>query len=295
MTRVLLSAIAFSEGTQVRASIDAGLVGEYADAMTEGAVFPPVVVFHDGNHYYLADGFHRFLAAQRLEARDITADVRAGTKADALWFALGANRKNGKRLSDTDKRHAIVLALQTWPERSGREIAEQVGCANTFVSRVRSEVCTSAHLPDHVTGKDGKRYPASRQKAASGPVVPPTSQRARADVEQRLATVRPLAADGHTIDQVAQITGLPETAIRSMTHRHGIAWPAHEAVGKRQRLDANRIVSTMAIDAGHLTAQVDLIDFSALDRAELAGWLEEFRAAHRSLGVFIRRLEKEVA
>lgn len=136
--RVALTSIAFSEGTQVRASIDVGLVGEYAEAMADGAVFPPIVVFHDGNRYYLADGFHRFLAAQRFEARDIAADVRAGTKADALWFALGANRKNGKRLSETDKRHAIVLALQTWPDKSQNQIAEQVGCTQRRPDRRRN-------------------------------------------------------------------------------------------------------------------------------------------------------------
>ncbi len=71
-------------------------------------------------------------------------------------------QKNGKRLSDTDKRHAIVLALQTWPDKDSGSLAAQIGTHQTYVARVRQEVKTSLNLPDHVTGKDGKRYPASR-------------------------------------------------------------------------------------------------------------------------------------
>ena len=41
-------------------------------------------------------------------------------------------------------------------------MSEQIGCANTYVSRLKDHVCTSAHLPDRVTGKDGKQYPARR-------------------------------------------------------------------------------------------------------------------------------------
>ena len=82
-------------------------------------------------------------------------------------------------LSDTDKRHAIVLALQAWPDKSGREIAEQMGVNQNYVSEVRRQVSGSTHLPTLVTGKDGKRYPATRPKAR--PVVPPTSEKSRAD------------------------------------------------------------------------------------------------------------------
>jgi len=78
-------------------------------------------------------------------------------------FSSSATASNRAGLNDTDKRHAIVLALQTWPERSGRQIAEQVGCALSYLQRIKDEVTPSGHLPSHVTGKDGKRYPATRK------------------------------------------------------------------------------------------------------------------------------------
>lgn len=80
MTRLPLTAIAFDAGTQIRAAIDEQAVNDYADRMHAGDTFPPLVLFHDGNQHYLADGFHRFMAAQRIGAEDFVVDVRPGTK-----------------------------------------------------------------------------------------------------------------------------------------------------------------------------------------------------------------------
>ena len=35
--------------------------------MEEGAIFPPVTVFFDGEHFWLADGFHRVQAAETIK------------------------------------------------------------------------------------------------------------------------------------------------------------------------------------------------------------------------------------
>jgi ParB-like chromosome segregation protein Spo0J len=124
------------------------------------------VLFHDGTVHYLADGFHRYLASRRLGLAEILADVRAGTKQDALWFALGANRENAHQMTPQDKRHAILLALREWPEMSNNRIAEQSGCSQSYVQRLKSEtteVPTCGNV-QRVTGKDGKSYPASRQR-----------------------------------------------------------------------------------------------------------------------------------
>lgn len=160
--RVRLDQIVFDAGTQVRAGLDSEHVAAIAEAMTAGATLPPIVLFHDGNQHYIGDGFHRYMAAQRCGWREIDADVRPGAREDALWFALGANRTNGKNMTAADKRHAIVLALQTWPERSATSLAEQIGCSDRYVLDIKAQVRTTSDLPSRVTGKDGKSYPASR-------------------------------------------------------------------------------------------------------------------------------------
>ena len=122
-------------GTQVRAEISEYIVGEYVDALGEGARFPPVVVFRGKGADVLADGFHRLRAYQQAGRSEIEADVYQGDRDDALWFALGANRAHGQRLSGEDKRRAIEIAYKAWPEISQRRIAAHVGCNQGYVPR----------------------------------------------------------------------------------------------------------------------------------------------------------------
>jgi hypothetical protein len=64
-TLLSLDAIRLDGGTQPRAGLDDALVQEYAEAPREGAAFPAVTVYYDGEAYWLADGFHRYHAASR--------------------------------------------------------------------------------------------------------------------------------------------------------------------------------------------------------------------------------------
>ena len=174
--------------TQVRAEISEYIVGEYVDALGEGARFPPVVVFRGKGADVLADGFHRLRAYQQAGRSEIEADVYQGDRDDALWFALGANRAHGQRLSGEDKRRAIEIAYKAWPEISQRRIAAHVGCNQGYVGRVRAQLNTRVQLPDRVVGSDGRERPATR---------PSTSrQRARAEDDAAPATQNQRPVDG---------------------------------------------------------------------------------------------------
>lgn len=162
---VSLSSIRTDGDTQSRAAISGDTVAEYADAMRDGATFPPITLFHDGSNYWLADGFHRVVASRRFGATEIDADVQIGTREDALWFAIGANKVNGIRPNKGDVKHAVELALRTWPEKTQQAIAEQVGCGQQRVSEIRRQFTESGELPTTVTGKDGKTYPTTKTRA----------------------------------------------------------------------------------------------------------------------------------
>ena len=152
-------------GTQSRAAINEEVVSEYAERMLDGEKFPPVVVFFDGNQYYLADGFHRFMAAHRNEFLDFECTVLQGTRTDALKHSLGANVGHGLRRTNADKRRAVELALAEWPQLSDREIARICAVHHTLAGSVRREqVAESATCPKTRQGADGKQYPV-RQSA----------------------------------------------------------------------------------------------------------------------------------
>ena len=152
--------------TQVRVKINDKIVGEYAERMLAGDKFPPAEVFFDGKGYYVADGFHRLLAAKRAKLTSYPCNVRPGGPDRALWFGLGANTRHGLRLTGADKRHALEMALGKFPEKTQNQIAAQIGCAQSYVAKVANELITGDKLkvPDHRKGKDGKIRPTRYRK-----------------------------------------------------------------------------------------------------------------------------------
>jgi hypothetical protein len=180
---ISLEKIITSAGTQSRAKIDESVVAEYADAMKDGAKFPPAVVFHDGAEYFLADGFHRYFAAKKCGSPGIFCDVREGTLRDAILFSFGANGTHGLRRTAADKRKAVMAMLEDieWQDWSDREIARQCCVSHPFVSAIRKELGASkAETKMNVRGKQTTliRKPTDKQEE------PQTPQFSEAEVER---------------------------------------------------------------------------------------------------------------
>ena len=116
---VTLADIRFHADCQSRVALDEETVAEYAHRMTEGAEFPRVVVFFDGAAYWLADGFHRYAAAKSVarqagteDTASVAADIRKGTRLDAVRHALSANAMHGKRREPGDYRKGYEIAVR---------------------------------------------------------------------------------------------------------------------------------------------------------------------------------------
>src|SRR5262245_57941891 len=85
----------------------------YTEDLRGRAVFPPVVVFFDGEVRWLADGFLRYAAYKAAGLGQIRAVVYRGTRDDARWYACGANKefdRVGLRRTNADKRRAAENA-----------------------------------------------------------------------------------------------------------------------------------------------------------------------------------------
>jgi len=139
MQIVTIKKIRIDCGTQSRKEIDQYTVDVYAEAMLEGVEFPAVRIFHDGIHYYLADGFHRYFAAIKAKRTGIEAEVTSGTLSDAILYAVGANDKHGKPRTVEDKRNAVMMMLDNfeWSSWSTAEIAKQCKVSQPFVAGLR--------------------------------------------------------------------------------------------------------------------------------------------------------------
>ena len=209
-------------------------------------------------------------------------------------------------------------------------MAEQIGCSDRYVLDIKKQVRTTSDLPDRVTGKDGKSYPASRptehprshpktdeiaERLRAGEkvhdigkalgVAPTTVTRVRqelgiqftdksqAAVIERWKQAAAMAADGYTSRQIAAKLGITEYVCRATLRERGIDVPADRAVGNAKHHDSNRILDHMVADAEHLTADVNLIAFGDLDAERLGEWIDSLIASRKSLDIFIKRLIQE--
>lgn len=163
-----LALIQIDGGTQSRATLNDQVVGDYAEAIQAGVTFPPIVVFYDGKKHWLADGFHRFHAYQKAGREKVAADVRQGTRRDAILHSVGANETHGLRRTNDDKRRAVLTLLgdAEWSAKPERWIAATAHVSHTFVQKVRA--AHLATLPDRPAEKQVERGGATYPMKTAG-------------------------------------------------------------------------------------------------------------------------------
>ncbi len=199
---IVIDLLNLSKGTQIRIATCEEAVQRYCELMEteEGRLsFPPIIVYRDSDgEYWIADGHHRIKAAIRRKLNTIVAEVREGSRADALWESVRANAKNGIMLTKADLHNAMVMLVKH-TQKSNVAIAELIGFSDMTIKRYRDSISGSTNVePDKTekpeksrrVGKDGKSYPSTTKKtsppkaepprpepAAKSPVSPPVAAR----------------------------------------------------------------------------------------------------------------------
>lgn len=128
--------------TQNRIAINEETVEDYAELISEAdGEWPlgPLDVFHDGSEYFVADGFHRTMAAERAKRASIPCRVRRGTAKDARIFGMTANDVHGLRFSRADKRACVEWLLDNGGKLTQTEIASKAGVSLRLVKYIVAE------------------------------------------------------------------------------------------------------------------------------------------------------------
>jgi hypothetical protein len=134
-----LSSIGIDWTINARAAMRREITLEYAEALKAGAKFPPVTVFFDGSAYWLADGFHRYVAYEIAGIVDIPVEIRLGTPRAAALYSAAANGLHGLRPTRSDRRKAIIRMLEDpeWARWSNQQIAALCGADPDTVHELR--------------------------------------------------------------------------------------------------------------------------------------------------------------
>jgi uncharacterized ParB-like nuclease family protein len=222
-TEIGLDLIRADASAQMRMVASETVVSEYAEAINSGAEFPPIVVFFDGDAHWLADGFHRLAAHQKLGYETILADVREGGLRDAIQYSLGANETHGLRRTRADKRRAVETALADpeWAALSDRDIAKLCNVTHPFVGNVRKGGNVTASKPQttrtsgNITDQAGETgnvttSPEKSDAGASGNVTTPANGALLKNIWQlcRVASDDELVDAISTLNRTAKQRGL---------------------------------------------------------------------------------------
>jgi hypothetical protein len=132
-------------------------------------------VFFDGAEYWLADGFHRIIATEELGLAEIAADVRDGSRRDAILYAVGANAAHGLKRTNRDKQNAIRMLLKDpeWSAWSDSEIARRCAVNQSTVSRARAVLSPMQSISERTyTTKHGTTSTMSVSNIGAKPAAP---------------------------------------------------------------------------------------------------------------------------
>jgi len=142
--RLPVSTIRADGGTQSRAQLYRSIVSDYAGLIAGGAVFPPIIGFHDGSDYWLADGFHRHAAHISLGLAEIDVVIRQGALRDAILYSWVLIRATVCAAPMRTKRRAVLKLLndQEWGPVAG------YGCCQPMRRgpKLRSQNAWRSHL-----------------------------------------------------------------------------------------------------------------------------------------------------
>lgn len=137
------------------------VVREYAEILRmgepDGSAMGLPVVFADGEAHWVADGDKRLHAMQKIGISSPAVDIKRGSKADAIWYAIAANKEHGVRLTNEQKRRAVQNAVTNMGVRdayTNRAIAEQVGVSHEMVNQIVKKLTPDGDSPPSSASTD---------------------------------------------------------------------------------------------------------------------------------------------
>ena len=266
-------------GTQARVKLSSEVVDEYAESTELGAHLPDILVFFDGASYWLADGFHRFHAARRREAKTIAAEVQTGTQRDAVLCAAKSNASHGLRRTAADKRQAVLMLLADaeWSTWSDSRIATHCGVSRRLVRAVIDE----AHP---VQAQDG---PVIKQVERGGKTyamkVP--SKAAPAEQHNPPPVQQPPEADGATpdTDVIDALVSENERLAAALATAHMDATPEERLSASQLIADLHLQVATLEAENKSIAAMRDaLMEEVAQLKRQCASWRKKAEKAEKN-------------
>lgn len=107
---------------------------------------------------------------------------------------------------------------------------------------------------------------------------------------KRIEQIADLAETGMTGDQIGSQIGTSGAHVRAIARRAGITISAETVVGRRRRIDGDRVVRELVASLEGLCSTLPLITISDLDAREIDAWADSLKKSLRFLNQFSKEL-----
>lgn len=158
IVKLRVDSLTIDSSIQIRRQNHEDVIARYEELLD---VLPPIVVYRvieDGKEIYLvSDGFHRTAAHIRQGRTEISAEVREGSRNDALEYAVIANAKSGMPLTREERDEGIRRLHMLHPSADQKEIATKMSVPAKAVSRALQ----IQEIRRHVLSRKLQRIPDS--------------------------------------------------------------------------------------------------------------------------------------
>jgi ParB-like chromosome segregation protein Spo0J len=267
VSKLAVKDIIVDPAIQIRRSNHELTIRRYEESFDQ---LPPVVVFRTKEGLLLADGFHRVAAAQRLGRREIDAEIRTGSRENALEYAVVANTKNADPLTPEERDEGIRRLHQLHPRWPNQKIANAMSVSENTVryvfnaDRVRKAVLVGKHSAQAESLKSSHFTEiAAAPQAAWDPLVGAASKRGWSRDVTRLA-VQNLKDDRLSSEHKAKLlSGRADPVVR--TADGDLAVPATVMSRQIRDMAANDAVLALERALEHL-AKLRLFSVRAIVR-----------------------------
>ena len=208
-----LSEIKLDGDLQSRAQISDEVVDDYSEILREGGKLPAVILFHDGASYHLADGWHRYFAHKKAGLALIDAEIKEGTRRDAIMYSVGANSSHGLRRTYADKHKAVQTLLDDmeWSEWSDREIGRACHVSGGLVAKMRKATGTDKAEVKVKRGDKEFTMNTEKLKATPKPAIEYEFQTEDERLTEMAHTIEELAKDLETAEKRIAIAAFDAT------------------------------------------------------------------------------------
>lgn len=127
---------------------DEKLVGEYAEKMKRGAIFPPLILWKDGyDGYGLVDGNSRAEAKKKRGLTETDAYlVEIEDSNEAVYVSAIFNATHGQRLTKEEVKHAVIAAGLMTNKRTNDRLAQDYGITPGTVTKIQKVHTTTNEL-----------------------------------------------------------------------------------------------------------------------------------------------------